>query len=189
MDPAIREAVVDQARRDPAAAGLPIGARAPDFTLSNADGEPVSLSAALERGPVVLKFYRGAWCPICNRDLREFQVAIDRITSLGASMIAVSPQSPDGARKMVDLGDLGYEVLSDPDQGAIRAYRLQFKPPVVYLEYRDLTVENGDGSVTLPVPATYVIDGHGIIRGRHVDPDYTIRMGVQEVVDVLASLA
>ena len=78
-----------------AAPGLAVGDRAPDFTLPNATDEPVQLAARLARGRVVLSFYRGEWCPFCNLELRALQAALPRFQARGASLIAISPQSPD----------------------------------------------------------------------------------------------
>lgn len=77
------------------ATGLPIGATAPSFTLPNATGRPVELAALLARGPVVLTFYRGEWCPFCNLELRALQQHLDEITAAGATVVAISPQAPD----------------------------------------------------------------------------------------------
>lgn len=188
MDPAIRDKVIQEARNDPNAGGLAVGAAAPDFALRNAVGDTVRLSDSLRRGPVILKFYRGAWCPICNRDLHGYHLAMDRIENAGASLLAITPQNPDKSAELAEVAKLRYQVLSDPSQQVIRAYRLQFRVPDVYLEYRDISLENGDGSVTLPVPATYVIDTDGTVAGRHVDPDYRNRMGVEEALAIIAGL-
>ena len=173
------------------AVGLQIGDIAPDFVLPDALGRPIALSAALERGAVVLTFYRGEWCPYCNLQLRSLQHALAGVRALNASLIAVSPQSPDHSLSLTEKHDLEFAVLSDVDQSVIRAYRVQF---AVAGELRDLHLnvfhndprdKNADGSMNLPVPATFIIDRDGVIRARFVNADWRVRM---ETADIIAAL-
>ena len=168
--------------------GLKAGEKAPDFTLPNAAGKDISLAASLKNGPVILKFYRGEWCPICNLDLRSLQTIMTEIKSLGASLIAVSPQNPDNALTMKEKNMLGFEVLSDADQKVIKLYNLQFDPGEDYHKRRDLTVLNGDKSRFLPVPATFIINKNFKIEAAHVEPNYTIRMEPRTILDVLRKI-
>lgn len=165
--------------------GLSVGDFAPDFSLPNAFEKEISLSDALESGIVILKFYRGEWCPICNLDLREIQMHLAEITALGAIILAVSPQKPDDARAISQKNDLGFEVLSDAHQKVIKDYNLQFDPGDDYHNRRDLTLLNGDGSKTLPVPATFIIDKTKKIIASHVEADYTQRMSAIEIIKIL----
>jgi peroxiredoxin len=169
--------------------GLAVGETAPDFTLFNAFWKEVSLSEQLQSGPVVLKFYRGEWCPICNLDLRAIQQQLPKVESLGASMIAISPQNPDGALTAKEKNELEFEVLSDPDQTVIKAYKLQFNPGEDYHNRRDLTLVNGDGSKLLPVPATFIINQDFSIEAAHVEANYTERMSPEEIISVLEQIA
>lgn len=165
--------------------GLAVGDTAPDFILPNALGTNVSLSETLNRGMVIIKFYRGEWCPICNLDLREIQKSLPEIQSFGASLLAISPQSGDDALTAKEKNDLGFEVLSDAAQKVIKAYNLQFDPGEDYHKRRDLTLLNGDGSKTIPVPATFIINTDGTIAAAHVEANYTERMAVAEILDTL----
>ena len=165
--------------------GLSVGDRAPDFILPNAFGRKISLSESLKSGVVIVKFYRGEWCPICNLDLREIQKHIQQIKSLGASLLAISPQKPDDALTITEKNDLKFEVLSDIDQKVIKAYNLQFDPGEDYHHRRDLTLLNGDGSKFLPVPATFIINSDFIIEAAHVDANYTERMSPNQILKVL----
>ena len=168
--------------------GLSAGDVAPDFSLPNALGETVSLSDCLISGTVILKFYRGEWCPICNLDLREIQRYLPKIKKLGATLLAISPQRPDDALTIKEKNGLGYEVLSDVDQRVIREYNLQFDPGEDYHNRRDLTLLNGDGSKTLPVPATFIINSDGIIKAAHVEADYTTRMSAEEIIAAIQAI-
>jgi peroxiredoxin len=169
--------------------GMNAGEKVTDFTLLNAVGKEVSLSEQLQSGPVVLKFYRGEWCPLCNVDLRAIQQQLPKIESLGASVLAVSPQSPDGALSAKEKNELDFEVLSDPNQEVIKAYNLQFDPGEDYHSRRDLSLVNGDGSKSLPVPATFIINQDFTIEAAHVEANYTERMSPEEIIGVLEQIA
>jgi peroxiredoxin len=168
--------------------GLSIGDRAPDFSLPNAYGDKISLSDKLKSGPVVIKFYRGEWCPICNLDLREVQKYIPQYKSLKASVIAISPQSPDDALSAVQNNELQFEVLSDANQKVIKSYNLQFDPGEDYHMRRDLTILNGDGSKNIPVPATFIVNTSQIIIAAHVEANYTERMNPQKILEALEKM-
>lgn len=174
--------VIENARH---VSGLSVGDRAPDFTLPNALGMEVSLAECLKSGPVIVKFYRGEWCPICNLDLRAIQKVYPKIRSLGSSVLAVSPQKSDGALSAKQKNDLEFEVLSDADQKVITDYRLQFDPGEDYHSRRDLTLLNGDGSRFLPVPATFIINRDLTIEAAHVEANYTERMDPEMMLAVL----
>ena len=177
------------------APGIALGEKAPDFRLPNSRGKEVSLYERLAHGPVVLSFYRGAWCPFCSLELRALQEALPEIRAAGARLMAVSPQTADRALSLVEEHGLEFDLLSDATQKAIREYRLQFAVPREIEEiYRgvfglDVGRENADGSWNLPVPATFVIDPSGTVRARHVAMDYTTRMEPDEILAALAAMA
>ncbi|MEV3933618.1 MULTISPECIES: peroxiredoxin-like family protein [unclassified Streptomyces] len=188
-------AIMERAGRDLAESGqadqaLPVGHRAPDFTLPSADGGTVRLADLLEAGPVVLTFYRGAWCPYCNLALRSLQQHLDAMTERGARLVAVSPQIADEALSVAQKHALTFDVLSDVGSGTAKQYGLAFdltdELAAVYDGFgMDLHRVNGGHAQTLPVPATYVIDQDGVIRWTFVDTDYTTRA---EPADVIAAL-
>jgi peroxiredoxin len=117
-------AAIGEVETSAAAPGLSVGEEAPDFTLPDAQGRAVSLRERLSNGPVVLVFYRGEWCPYCNTYLRALQAKLPEIASRGASLIAISPQSPDHSLSITEKAELAFDVLSDVDQQVIRAYQL-----------------------------------------------------------------
>jgi peroxiredoxin len=174
-----------------AAPGLAVGDHAPDFTLPDALGHPVALADLLDRGPVVLVFYRGEWCPFCNVQLHSLQAALPELRRLGASLVAVSPQSPDHSLSLREKHDLEFPVLSDVDQSVIRAYQVQFtldgdlEDLQVNVFQNDPAVQNADGTRNLPVPATFVIDRDGRVSAAFVDADWRRRA---EPVDIEAAL-
>lgn len=165
--------------------GLKLGDKAPNFVLPNALGKMVSLSQWLKSGPIILKFYRGEWCPICNLDLREIQQYVNQFKKFNAKVLAISPQKPNNALTVTQKNALGFEVLSDSNQKVIKAYNIQFDPGEDYHQRRDLSTLNGDGSKTLPVPATFIIDTNFTIIGAHVEANYTERMHPKEILKIL----
>jgi peroxiredoxin len=166
------------------------GAQAPRFALPSATGQVVALDDLLAAGPVVLTFYRGAWCPFCNIALRALQQHHSAITERGARLVAVSPQIPDESLSLTEKHELAFDVLSDIGSGTAKQYGLAFGLPddlaAVYDKLGfDLQRVNGGHRSTLPLPATYVIDRSGVIRWAFVDTDYVNRA---EPADVLAAL-
>ncbi|MFE2431900.1 peroxiredoxin-like family protein [Streptomyces sp. NPDC059373] len=169
---------------------LSVGAPAPHFGLPTATGATVSLDALLTEGPVVLTFYRGAWCPYCNIALRALQHHHDDIAARGGQLVAVSPQIPDESLSLAEKHDLAFPVLSDLGSDTAKQYGLAFDLPedlaAVYDELGfDLQRVNAGHPRTLPLPATYVIGREGTIRWAFVDTDYTKRA---EPADILAAL-
>ncbi|MGC1238887.1 MAG: peroxiredoxin-like family protein [Acidimicrobiales bacterium] len=173
------------------APGLAVGDTAPNFTLPDALGEPITLADLLVQGPVVATFYRGEWCPYCNIQLRGLQAALPRLRELDASLVAISPQSADHSLTLAEKNELTYRVLSDLDQEVIRAYRVQFtlagdlEDLQVNVFQNDPATQNADRTRSLPVPATFVIDRDGIVRAAFVSADWRYR---PEPADIIAAL-
>ena len=175
--------------------GLKVGERAPDFELPNAFGHTISLYKELEKGPVVVTFYRGAWCPFCNLQLHGLQSALPLIEEQGARLIAITPQQPDKSRDQLKKERYQFEVLSDLDDRVTKAYRLHYimDPKLVEL-YKtkfklDVSAFNGPGRNVLPVPATFVVDRDGIVRAAFADTDYTKRMEPAQILSALKALS
>jgi len=171
--------------------GLRVGEEAPDFDLPDATGKQVRLGDLLDHGPVVLSFQRGEWCPYCNLELHTWQGLLDQVTAAGAQLVAVSPQRPTNALSLTEKHELAFPVLSDVDQTAIRAYRLRYELPAALKDVYatafgvDLSVQNADGSWTLTVPATFVVDQQCRIRFAFTNTDWRVRA---EPAHVLAAL-
>ena len=169
---------------------LKTGDKIPYFTLPNAIAEEISIKNLLENGPVVINFYRGAWCPYCNLELAAYQKALPEIEALGAKLIAISPNLPDKSLSSIEKHNLKFEVLSDIGNKIAEKFGLVF---VVDEDIRsiyknmdiDIPGHNGDESWKIPIPATYVVDKNGTILGDFVDADYTKRMEPSDVIDIL----
>ncbi|MFQ5715153.1 MAG: peroxiredoxin-like family protein [Candidatus Scalinduaceae bacterium] len=179
---------LDRAMPDP---GLKAGEKAPDFTLVNAFGKEVKLSEQLKKGPVVLAFYRGAWCPFCNIELNALQGSLPYFKKYNASLIAVTPQRPDKSNEQIKKDKYTFEVLSDLDDSVMKSYNLFFEVPQELHElYRnrfnfDITDYNGDGRLGLPVPGTFVISQDGVIRAAYAKTDYKKRMEPEDILEAL----
>ncbi|MGH3389415.1 MAG: peroxiredoxin-like family protein [Actinomadura sp.] len=197
MPVAMRE-VSDRFARELAESGqaeraLGVGAQAPRFSLPSATGRHVVLDDLLAQGPVVLTFYRGAWCPYCNLALQALQRHQHEITARGARLVAVSPQIPDEALSVTDKHNLTFEVLSDVGSDVAKQYGLAFELPDDLAASYDargfeLGRVNGGHAFTLPIPATYVIDREGVIRWAFVDTDYTTRAEPSDILTALDTL-
>jgi peroxiredoxin len=166
------------------------GDRAPGFDLPNAHGETVSSRELLARGPVVLSFYRGDWCPYCNLELKALQERVAEIEALGARLVAVSPQTPDATTDTAARNKLTFEVLSDTGNTVAKSFGLDFElaeelRPIYKNWGADLEKLNGDPPFSLPMAATYVIGSDGTIIESFVDTDYTERMEPQAIIDAL----
>lgn len=192
--PADRKALYDAGTQAVIDAGIverakSMGDQAPGFTLTNQTGQPVSLSALLEQGPVVLTWYRGGWCPYCNLTLRAYQDRLADFTALGATLVALTPELPDKSISTAEKQGLAFQVLSDTGNAVAREYGVVFKlTDGVHQSYEKgfgLSQFNGDDSGELPLAATYVIDRQGTIRWAFLDADYQNRA---EPADVLAAL-
>lgn len=172
---------------------LGLGDRIPKFTLPNALNQPVRIQDVLAQGPVVISFYRGEWCPYCNLELRALQAIVPEIQEGGASLVTISPQTPDHSLSTREKNELTFEVLSDVGNGVARAFGLVFTLPEdlrpVYEGFGiDLPDHNGDRTFELPVPATYVVAPNGEIVYAFVDADYTHRAEPSDILEALKSL-
>jgi len=178
----VQSAVAEQA--------LGVGTHAPAFALPNAVGKTISSDALLHRGPLVISFYRGAWCPYCNLELRALQEALPRIHELGAELVAISPNLPDKSLTSIEKHALTYEVLTDVQNRIARRYGLvitlgeKIQPLYKQIGF-DIPGHNGDDSWELPMPATYVVAPDGEIAFSFVTADYTRRA---EPADIIAAL-
>jgi peroxiredoxin len=169
---------------------LKAGDKAPAFTLDDPEGKPLSSANLLARGPLVVSFYRGVWCPYCNMELQALQAALPRFRALGAGLVAISPQTPVNSRKSLRQNGLDFPILSDTNNEVAAAFGLRFALPDYLVELykglkNDLPSFNGDPSWTLPMPARYVIAEDATILYAEVNPDYTRR---PEPEDMLPSL-
>lgn len=167
---------------------LAVGVKAPGPVLKTADGADFDLGAAFAGRNTLLVFYRGGWCPFCNRHLAALGEIEPRLRELGYQIIAVSPDAPDALRATADKHKLPYRLLSDRDMVATAAYGLAFQVDAAtrerYSQYHiDLAPVPGDASARwLPVPAAFIVDRQGVVRFVYSNPDYKTRVAPEEIL-------
>lgn len=178
------------------AAGLPAGIAVagrpmPDASLLDAHGNPTTLAQTIAGGPAVVVFYRGAWCPFCNLALRIYeQDLLPGLSERGVTLVAISPQRPDGSLTMQQTNELSYAVLSDPgnriatELGILAPANDGARAAQVGLGV-DVAASNADGTPTLPMPTVVVVD-QGRIAWIDVHPNYATRT---ESAEILAAVS
>ena len=189
----MHKATADLIASGQAERALKAGSKAPVIALPDADGNTIRSADLLAKGPLVVTFYRGLWCPYCNMDLQAIEDAAGDFRATGASVIAISPQTGANSRRTQRDLKLSYPILSDHGNAVADAFGLRFRLPddliAVYTAFGiDLATNNGEPSWTLPMPARYVIDTDGIIAYAEVNPDYTRRPDPGEVMPTLKRL-
>jgi len=169
-----------------------VGETAPAFTLTNATGEEVSLQSYLDKGPVVLTWYRGGWCPYCNLTLARLQEELPNFQAEGANLLALTPEVPDSSISTSEKHELTFEVLSDLDNNVARDFGVVFTltPDVAeaYQKSFGLHEYNNSESNELPLAATYIIDTDGTIAWAFVSEDYRNRAEPRDIVAALKAL-
>ena len=170
--------------------GLKVGDTAPDFKVKDNDGKDISLKKALKKGPVVMLFYRGQWCPYCNKQLSHFNDSLAMITAKGASVLAITPETPENVKKTVEKTKSAFPIVEDEGLAIMKMYKVNFavdeKTITKYKGYGiDFEKANGANGANLPVPATYVIGKDGKIKYAFFNVDYKKRASVQDILDNL----
>lgn len=165
------------------------GDRAASFELSSSAGEKVSLESLLGKGPVVVSFNRGNWCPFGNLELEALNEAMDQIEPK-ASLVVVTPQLPAKSEASRAANGYRFQVLHDEDNRVAREYGLVFSMPEALRPIHEafqmnVPEWNGNDSWELPFPATYVIGTDGKIAYSFVDANWMKR---SEPADVVAAV-
>ena len=173
--------------------GIDVGVKAPIFSAVDAENKTFFLEEELKKGPVVMIFYRGFWCPVCNKHLSSLQDSLMQIQATGAQVIAISPEKPEYLDKMAEKTGAEFTLLYDEDYKIANAYDVTFKPSTMQLFTYNIVLggklkdSHSDDSQQLPIPATYIINQEGIIIWRQFDPNYKNRSTVQEILKALQS--
>ncbi|MEO8475230.1 MAG: peroxiredoxin-like family protein [Chryseolinea sp.] len=170
--------------------GLKVNDKAPEFNAKDQFGQEISLKALLKKGPVVLMFYRGQWCPYCNKQLSGMQDSLEMVTSKGATVLAITPEKQENISKTIEKTKASFPILYDDGLKIMKSYQVAFQLDEASIEKFkgygiDLNEANGSNGASLPVPALYIINKNGKITYRHFDPDYTKRPSVKEIASHL----
>lgn len=167
---------------------LKVGDAVPDVMLRTEEDKEVSLRKLVSEKPTVLVFYRGGWCPFCNRHLQSLAGIEDGLNKAGAQLLAISPDQPRKLKETPDREKLHYRLLSDSSAVAAKAFGIAFKVDDATIEkyktYKiDLDDASGHDHHILPHPAVFVVNTNGVIRFAHIDPDYKNRLQATKVLE------
>ena len=171
--------------------GLAKGDAAPSFSVVDSKGDSIHLTAILKDQPVVLMFYRGQWCPVCNKYLQRLEDSVKLIREAGARILAVTPETPPNVAKMRKKTNTSLTIIPDTAQAIMKAYQVGFDVTGAYARKIEngfdvsIAENNGDQKARLPIPATYVISQDGEIKWRFFNPNYKRRASVKAMLKAL----
>ncbi len=171
--------------------GLKSGGQAPEFTAKDNSGKTLDLKRLLKsHKAVVLFFYRGQWCPYCNKHIKELQDSLQLLTAKGAYVIGVTPETGENINKTIDKTHASFSIIQDKGYIIMKAFDVNYTVnDAMFAKLKnygiDLEKNNGNTDHVLPVPATYVIDSSGKIIFVHFDKDYTKRASVSSILNAL----
>ena len=174
--------------------GLAVGEIAPLFKAIDTDSTIFSLKEAIQKSPVVIIFYRGFWCPVCNNHLASIQDSLKMIEEAGVKVIAISPEKPEYLDRMAEKTGAEFTLLYDEDYKIAGAYDVNFMPSGTQLFTYNVILRghlkdtHSDKSQRLPIPATYIINQDGMIAWRQFDPNYKKRSSVEEILNALKEI-
>ena len=167
---------------------LKVGDKAPDFIVKDHAGKMVSLKDLTQKGKVVVMFYRGAWCPFCNKYMSQLETALPEFSAKNATVVAITPETDESINKAIDKTKATFSVIYDKDRSIMKnwkvAYSMSDDMKTKYKGY-GLDLEKQQGDWMLPVPATYIVDKDGKIEFVHFDENYQKRAEVTEILKVL----
>lgn len=171
--------------------GLFLNSKAPDFKLKDQSGAEVSSKELRKKGPVVIVFYRGNWCPYCNKELKNLQDSLSLLTDKKAQVVAITPENNEGIAKTIEKTGAVFPILYDADAKLAKAYGVAFtvdeKTARRYKSFDIdlLKVNNQKTEPVLPVPAVYIINKDGAVTYRYFESDYKKRPSVAELLKEL----
>ena len=175
--------------------GLFINSKAPDFKAKDQNGNEIVLRDLRKKGPVVLLFYRGYWCPYCTKELQKLEDSLSLIKEKGAQIIAVTPEKQEGISKTLEKIKASYSIITDEEMKIMKAYDVAYQVDAKTVSrYKmaniDLAANNGQkpDAVYLPITAVYIISKDGEIKYRFFDQDYRKQALVKDILNNLVGL-
>jgi peroxiredoxin len=165
----------------------------PDFMLPDESGRLVRLTDLLDKGPVVLSFHRGHWCPYCRLNADGLARIAPEIESLGAQIVAISPEKGRYGAELKSYAKAPFPVLADIDNGYALELNLLFwvgdeKREAMRAGGFDIAPYQGNETWMLPIPATFIVGQDGVVKARYIDPDYRRRVDLDELLAALKSV-
>jgi peroxiredoxin len=152
------------------------GESIPMLILPDVNGKAFHLNEKIKERPAILIFYRGGWCPFCNKQLAGIQGIEADLRKLGYQIIAISTDSPHNLAKTLNKQQLAYTLLSDSDLAAAKQFGIAYKGPK---NYEQVLIEGSEGrnvDKLLPVPSVFILDTKGVIQFEYINPDFTQRI-------------
>src|SRR6266498_5312150 len=175
--------------------GLFINSKAPDFKAKDQNGNEIVLRDIRKKGPVVLLFYRGYWCPYCSKELQKLEDSLSLIKAKGAQIIAVTPEKQEGISKTIEKTKASYSIITDQEMKIMKAYDVAYQVDAKTVSrYKmaniDLAANNGQKpeAIYLPIPAVYIISKDGEIKYRFFDEDYKKQASIKDILNNLIGL-
>ena len=171
--------------------GLAIGSDAPQIVFTTVENEKVELEDLYQNQPLVIIFYRGFWCPVCNKHLSEFATRAKEIEAKGAKLIAISSESYENIAQTRDKTNAEFTIISDVDGSIMKAFDVNYKVTSAYQAIiaeklnASISETNATKEAVLPVPATYIIDTNGKIVYKQFDPNYKVRASIEDIINNL----
>ena len=181
----LQQAVANHKRTYDSSKAIQVGEKFPEFTLNDARGQQVSSRDLLRRGPLLISFYRGQWCPYCNLELRALQKQLPAFQAKGVTLVAISPELPDQALETAEAAGVEFQVLSDVGNKLARQLGIVFAQPEQMsslLDFVDWEKSYGDKSYEVPVPATILVDKDGFVRNTFVEATWHQRLEPSETL-------
>jgi peroxiredoxin len=190
---ALSGSIVASAAPKDSSIGLTVGQHAPNVSFQTIDGKSVSLESLYAKGPIVVTFYRGGWCPYCTKALAAWEAKLPELKSAGGSLIAVTLEKAEKIEATQEKAAPDITILGDPAAEAAKAFGILFTvDEATQKKYKgygiDVAANNSNGQWTLPHPGTFVIDTKGVIRWAWVNEDYTKRADPQAVIDAVKAI-
>jgi peroxiredoxin len=167
---------------------LLIGESIPAVVVPDASGKSYNLNLMVSKKPTILVFYRGGWCPFCNKELAGLQAIQGDLVKMGYQLIAISTDSPENLARSIGKHQLSYTLLSDSDLGISKQFGIAFKAPMAY---GNILAEGSNGKNVdklLPVPSVFILDQKGVIQFEYINPDFKQRIGPDLLQSVAAAL-
>ncbi|RYC58460.1 peroxiredoxin, thioredoxin-dependent thiol peroxidase [Xylaria longipes] len=171
---------------------IQVGDKMPDFSMTDATGKEVASDSLLAKGPLLITFYRGEWCPFCNIAIGFLQQHLPEFQARGVTLVAMSPELPNNNMTTTEKHALQYPVLTDLHNTFARKLGIVYDQSSAKDLHKslgiDLNEHNGDGTWEVPVPATLLVDKDGIVRNTAIEPDYKLRLDPKQALEWIDAL-